>query len=93
MEWSSFNCQKLDTNNQINKIMYTTHCLICNTAVKSSRKRKYCGKQCQSIAYYRSHPDRIKFNISTEWKSDRRKQIFVNDKFFDWKQYPEGVLI
>ena len=69
--------------------MQIKECQLCGAEYKTFtlRIKRFCSRKC-SLKYYGSKhkPD------YTTYKSDKKKN-FVNTVHFDWKEYPEGVII
>jgi endogenous inhibitor of DNA gyrase (YacG/DUF329 family) len=72
--------------------MFRTECTICGKEAIGKRARLYCSKKCSSKAYWLKNADKPKYATYTEFRSDKKSVKFVNDKVFDWQEYPEGVL-
>lgn len=68
------------------------NCKFCGKEVTSKRAKLYCGRICGMKAYHASNPKKY-YPVHQEFRSDKQKPKFVNESVFDWREYPEGVLI
>ena len=65
-------------------------CPECNKEfMPTMASQKYCNHKCTNAVSWRKRKQRLEMGI-TLIKSENK---FVSDKFFDWREFPEGIIV